>query len=117
MSDSYDKNPQRRAYSVYGRLPCSTGSLMPPALAVDQDASTVRDPIGSQHGAIENMNEQFFRSPPDNLGLGREQDRASDLVGARGTEVSLGIPLGRFTPRLRGKGPPSRAQQSCIRSS
>ncbi|GAA6000035.1 uncharacterized protein JCM10292_003592 [Rhodotorula paludigena] len=79
MSDSYDKNPQR----------------------LDQDASTVRDPIGSQHGAIENMNEQFFRSPPDNLGLGREQDRASDLVGARGTEPIADPPTAEEMARVK----------------
>ncbi|GAA5821863.1 hypothetical protein JCM3770_000621 [Rhodotorula araucariae] len=54
----------------------------------DDEASTARHAVGEQHGAIRNENDEFFRHPPNNLGLARaaDQDRAADLVGSRDTE-------------------------------
>ncbi|BGP36167.1 hypothetical protein JCM10450v2_000065 [Rhodotorula kratochvilovae] len=60
----------------------------------DDESHTQRHAVGSQHGAIETQNEDFFRNPPNNLGLDRaaDQDRASDLIGARGTEPIADAP-------------------------
>lgn len=64
-----DKNPQRK----------------------DEHAKTVKYPVGEQHGAVVNENDQFFKNPPNNLGLKNpeDQDRASDLIGNTHTEVRL----------------------------
>lgn len=56
----------------------------------DVNSHTQKKPVGAEHGAIVNENEQYFRDPPNNLGLKHpeEQDRASDLVGSTSTVVS-----------------------------
>lgn len=58
---------------------------------LDENATTAKHPVGAQHGAVVNQNEEFFRDPPNNLGLAHpeEQDRASDLIGSTNTEVRL----------------------------
>ncbi|BGP21181.1 hypothetical protein Rt10032_c19g6166 [Rhodotorula toruloides] len=63
---SYDNDPQR----------------------LDSESVTQKDPVGASHGTVDNLNDQYFRNPPNNLGLDNpvEQDRASDLVGAQNTE-------------------------------
>ncbi|GAA5960227.1 hypothetical protein JCM8115_002551 [Rhodotorula mucilaginosa] len=54
----------------------------------DENATTAKHPVGAQHGAVVNQNEEFYRDPPNNLGLAHpeEQDRASDLIGSTNTE-------------------------------
>ncbi|GAA5991417.1 hypothetical protein JCM10908_003304 [Rhodotorula pacifica] len=70
---------------------------------LDDNATTVKNPIGSQHGAVVNQNEQFFRDPPNNLGLRHpeDQDRASDLVGSNSTEPIADPPSEEEQRRVR----------------
>ncbi|BGP52535.1 hypothetical protein JCM8202_003175 [Rhodotorula sphaerocarpa] len=76
-----DKNPQRK----------------------DEHAKTVKYPVGEQHGAVVNENDQFFKNPPNNLGLKNpeDQDRASDLIGNTHTEPISDGPSAEEQRRVR----------------
>merc|ERR1711939_782496 len=73
-------------YANHSSSNMSTYSKDPQRL--DDESVTQKDPVGASHGSIEHQNEDFFRNPPNNLGLDdpREQDRAADLVGNQNTE-------------------------------
>ncbi|GAA5877459.1 hypothetical protein JCM3774_001618 [Rhodotorula dairenensis] len=70
---------------------------------LDESATTAKHPVGAQHGAVVNQNEEFFRDPPNNLGLRHpeEQDRASDLIGSTNTEPIADPPSAEEQRRVR----------------
>ncbi|SCV68636.1 BQ2448_757 [Microbotryum intermedium] len=59
-----------------------------PGSKVDSRQGTPSRRAGTPSRVVVNMADEFMKHPPNNLNLAdpREQDRASDLIGARDTE-------------------------------
>ncbi|GAA5879377.1 hypothetical protein JCM5296_003319 [Sporobolomyces johnsonii] len=63
---------------------------------VDARSQTQKDPVGAppNNSVVTGVNDEYMKNPPNNLDLAdpSEQDRASDLIGARNTEPIADAP-------------------------